>query len=202
MHHQTEELSSTRDKILETALKLFSKKGYLGATTREIAREAGIAEVTLFRYFPSKETLFEEMINKYSFLPQLRGLLPEIMGMAYENALKVVAERFLDALMLRKDIIKIMQSEIQRYPEKIHKIYIAFIDEGYRTIASYFSAMQKKGVLRNFDTEFAARAFCGMFFSYFNVEELLMRRKYRKSGDLDAKIIGAFVDIFVRGTTK
>ena len=202
MHHQTEDLSTTRDKILETALKLFSKEGYLGATTREIAKEAGIAEVTLFRYFPSKENLFEQTINKYSFLPQLRGLLPEIMDIPYESALKAVAERFLDTLMLRKDCIRIMNSEIQRYPEKIHKTYLAFLDEVYRTIASYFSAMQKKGVLRNFDTEFAARAFFGMFFSYFNVEELLMRRKYRKSTDLDKRIIDAFVDIFAKGTVK
>ena len=48
----------TRDKILEAALFLFSKKGYLGATTKEIAKEAGIAELTLFRHFASKEKLF------------------------------------------------------------------------------------------------------------------------------------------------
>ncbi|MRR37946.1 TetR family transcriptional regulator, partial [bacterium] len=30
----------TRDKILDAALKLFSQKGYLGAITREIAKEA------------------------------------------------------------------------------------------------------------------------------------------------------------------
>lgn len=200
--HPVEELNLTRVRILDAALKLFSKEGYLGATTREIAREAGIAEVTLFRYFPSKEKLFEQVINKYSFLPQLKGLLPEVMGMPYEGALKVIAERFLETLMLRKDMIKIMHSEIQRYPEKIHKIYLAFIDEGYKTIASYFSIMQKKGMLRDFDTEFAARAFLGMFFSYFNVEEILMRRKYRRPDDLNTRIISSFVDIFARGTMK
>lgn len=198
--HQKEELYPTRDKIVETALRLFSSEGYLGATTREIAREAGVAEVTLFRHFPSKEKLFEETLKTNSFLPELRELLPEIMDMPYESALRVIAKRFLDTLMRRKEIIKIMQVEMQRYPQKIHKIYHAFTDEVFKVLALYFSDMQKKGVLREFDTEFAARAFFGMFFAYFNLEELLMRKKYRDNG-IEAAI-KAYVDIFAKGTVK
>ena len=195
-----EELHTTKGKIVEAALKLFSKEGYLGATTREIAREAGVAEVTLFRYFPSKENLFEETLKAHSFLPELRGLLPEVMEMSYERALCVIAKRFIETLLRRKDHIKIMQAEMQRYPEKIHKIYHDFCDEVYKVLALYLSMMQKKGVLREFDTEFAARAFFGMFFSYFNAEEFLMRKKYRAS-ELDTTI-SAYVDIFARGTVK
>ena len=66
----------TRDRILDAALKLFSQKGFLGATTRGIARDAGVAEVTLFRHFGSKEKLFEEVIRGYSFLPAMKGILP------------------------------------------------------------------------------------------------------------------------------
>lgn len=191
---------TTREKILETALKLFSEKGYLGATTKKIAKEAGLAEVTLFRHFASKEKLFEEVINKGSFLPALKGLMPEIRDMPYEDALIRIAGRFLEILHLRKDLIKIMQSEFRRYPEKIHEIYHAFIDEIFRTLASYFNAMQKKGILTKFNTEAAARAFLGMFFSYFNAQELMMRSKYRDM-DIEATI-KEYVKIFARGTLK
>lgn len=194
------ETNPTRAKILETALKLFSKKGYLGATTREIAKEAGIAEVTLFRYFPSKEMLFEEMLKSHSFLPELRELLPEIADMPYERALTVIAKGFLDTLMRRKDIIRIMQAEMQRYPEKIHKSYNAFVQEVFKVLALYFNAMQKKGILRQFDSELAARAFFGMLFSYFNAEEFFMRKKYSTVA-LEVTI-SAYVDIFARGTAK
>lgn len=191
---------TTREKILETALKLFSEKGYLGATTKEIAKKAGIAEVTLFRHFPSKELLFEEVINTDSFLPALKGLMPEIENMPYEDALVRIAARFLEILHLRKDFIKIMQSELRRYPEKIHEIYHAFIDEIYRTLASYFNDMQGKGILTNFNTESGARAFLGMFFSYFNAQELMMRKKYR---DMNTdETIKEYVKIFSRGTLK
>ncbi len=191
---------STKNKILETSLKLFSKKGYLGATTKEIAKDAGIAEITLFRHFPSKEKLFEDVINAYSFLPILKGLIPEISKMPHEKALAVIAKRFLDTLDSRKEMIQIMHSEVRRYPEKIYKIYHGFIDETIRTLASYFNEMCKKGLLREFDTESGARAFLGMFFSYFNAKEFHMLKKYRNI-DTD-KIIKEFVDIFLRGTLK
>ncbi|MCF6149780.1 MAG: TetR/AcrR family transcriptional regulator [Candidatus Kuenenia sp.] len=200
MSSQQEDLTTTREIILETALKLFSKKGYLGTTTREIAKKAGTAEVTIFRHFTSKEKLFEEVINKHSFLPALQGLLPEVAEMPYTEALTVIAKRFLDTLTIRKDIIKIMHSEIQRYPEKIHKIYHAFIDEIFKTLASYFTTMQKKGILRELHSEVAARAFLGMIFSYFDAEEFLIRKKYRI--DNSDTIIKEFVDIFASGTIK
>jgi AcrR family transcriptional regulator len=192
--------SLTRDRILESALRLFSKKGYLGATTKDIAKGAGIAEVTLFRHFPSKERLFEQVINTYSFLPVLRGLIPEISEMPYERALAVIARRFLDTINSRKDMIRIMHSEMRRYPQKIYKIYYDFLDEIIKTLASYFHKMQKKNILRKFNSESGARAFLGVFFSYFNAKEFHMFKKYK---DMNTdKIIKEFVDIFLRGTLK
>ncbi len=47
-----------RKKIMEAALKIFSKKGYSPAAIDEVAREAGIAKGTLYLYFQDKEDLF------------------------------------------------------------------------------------------------------------------------------------------------
>jgi AcrR family transcriptional regulator len=191
---------NTRGRLLKTGLKLFSKKGYLGTTTKEIARDAGIAEVTLFRHFSSKEKLFEEVINTSSFLPTLKGLLPEIERLPYEEGLMVIARKFLDTLTLRKNLIRIMHSEIPHYPDKIQRIYHALIDEVWKTLASYFTEMQRRGVVRMFDAELSARAFLGIFFSYFNAENFLMHKKYRRSNrDM---IVREFVSLFARGTIK
>src|SRR3972149_3207884 len=96
--------SDTYKKILEATLKLISQKGYLGTTTREIAREAGVTEVTLFRHFGSKERLFEEVLNRYSFLPRLKELLPELEANSfdYEDALRTIGMRFFETLKERK----------------------------------------------------------------------------------------------------
>jgi len=190
----------TKVRILEAALRAFSEKGYLGATTREIAGKAGVAELTLFRHFTSKEKLFEEVIRNYSFLPALKGLLPEIAEMTYKGALTMIAVRFLKTLDARKEMIQIMHSEMHRYPGKVHKVYHAFIDGLIETLASYFTSMQKKRTLKTFDAEAGARAFLGMFFSFFNVQELMMRKRYR-SVDTD-RTVKEFVKIFIEGTAR
>jgi AcrR family transcriptional regulator len=50
-----------RDRILEAAARVYALHGYRGSTTRLIANEAGVNEVTLFRTFGSKDSLFEEL---------------------------------------------------------------------------------------------------------------------------------------------
>lgn len=190
----------TKDKILESALRLFSKKGYLGATTKEIAKEAGIAEVTLFRHFPSKAELFEDTIKSYSFLFTLKGMLPELKEMDYRDALAEIARRFLNKLSERKDLIRIMQAERHLYPSKVREIYHNFIGEIFKTLASYFTDLQGRKVLTDFNPEFGARAFLGMFFSYFNAREFLMRKRYRFADD--NMVIEEFVNIFVNGTLR
>jgi AcrR family transcriptional regulator len=190
---------STRERILEAGLRVFSKKGYLGATTKEIASEAEIAEVTLFRQFSSKEKLFEEVIHSYMFLPTLKGLLPELRGMDYPDALSEIARRFLARLSERRELIQIMNSEVRLYPSKVKEIYHNFVDEVFKTLASYFKEMQGKGVLREFHHELGARAFLGMFFSYFNAWEFLLQRKYSL---INETVLKEYVDLFVTGTLR
>jgi AcrR family transcriptional regulator len=53
----------TRTAILNAAVQVFSQHGFRGSTTRRIADAAEVNEVTLFRYFGSKEALLQEAIN-------------------------------------------------------------------------------------------------------------------------------------------
>jgi AcrR family transcriptional regulator len=48
----------TRRRIAETAHRLFGERGFDGVTVAEVARQAEVAEATLFNYFPTKEDLF------------------------------------------------------------------------------------------------------------------------------------------------
>ena len=52
-----------RQRILEAAARVYSQHGFRGATTRLIAQEADVNEVTLFRTFGSKEALIEEAMR-------------------------------------------------------------------------------------------------------------------------------------------
>jgi AcrR family transcriptional regulator len=191
---------STKEKILESALRLFSQKGYLGTATREIARDAGVAEVTVFRHFSTKERLLEEVFQKYSFLPDLKNILPEVSNLDYREALSIIVKSFLNSLFLRKEMIKIIKSEIFTYPEPVIAFYQTFLDELYKTLASYFENMQRKGHLREFDPKLGARALLGMIFSFFEVEECILNKEGSQK-DYD-RVIKEFIEIFIRGTQK
>jgi AcrR family transcriptional regulator len=54
---------STKEKILEAALEVFSDKGYHVATVDEIAEHAGLGKGTVYRYFANKEALFHELVR-------------------------------------------------------------------------------------------------------------------------------------------
>ncbi|MBD0354642.1 MAG: helix-turn-helix transcriptional regulator, partial [Rubrobacteraceae bacterium] len=47
-----------RDQILDGARRVFLRDGFAGASTDDIAAEAGVSKRTLYAYYPSKEDLF------------------------------------------------------------------------------------------------------------------------------------------------
>jgi outer membrane protein TolC len=53
----------TKQHLLEAALRVYGESGFRGATTRRIAEEAGVNEVTLFRLFGSKSALIMEALE-------------------------------------------------------------------------------------------------------------------------------------------
>ncbi|GAB2907899.1 TetR/AcrR family transcriptional regulator [Nonomuraea fastidiosa] len=81
----------TRQRIAETALRLFAEHGYDAVTVNEIAEAAGVAKVTLFAYFPSKESLVLDQIkddyaavvrNRPEGMPPLGALREHFRGIA------------------------------------------------------------------------------------------------------------------------
>jgi AcrR family transcriptional regulator len=51
-----------RKAIVTAAVPLFARNGFAGATTRELAAAAGVSEALLFRHFPSKQSLYREIL--------------------------------------------------------------------------------------------------------------------------------------------
>ncbi len=64
--HYIQSVDDTRDRILDAAHGLFARYGFKGATTRRIAAEAGVNEVTLFRQFACKDDLLREAVERQS----------------------------------------------------------------------------------------------------------------------------------------
>jgi len=56
-------VAQRKQEILEAALNVFSKKGFDGSRTKEIAVEAGVSEATVFKYFPTKQNILSSLIR-------------------------------------------------------------------------------------------------------------------------------------------
>jgi AcrR family transcriptional regulator len=68
--------AETKEEILKAAVKVFSKYGYSGSTTKKIAESAGISEGTIYNYFKNKHDLLLHIIKNY--FNQIRKTLQEI----------------------------------------------------------------------------------------------------------------------------
>ena len=62
----SKEPEARKQEILETAMKLFAEKGYEKTSISDIAKEIGVAQGLCYRYFPSKDILFQTAVNEYA----------------------------------------------------------------------------------------------------------------------------------------
>nr|WP_295159941.1 TetR/AcrR family transcriptional regulator [uncultured Methanobrevibacter sp.] len=55
----------TKDKIMDVSIDLFSKYGYDGVSVRQIAREVGIRESSIYNHYSSKQDILKAILNYY-----------------------------------------------------------------------------------------------------------------------------------------
>jgi len=190
---------STRQRIIEAAYTLFSEKGYHATSTREIAKAASVSEVTLFRKFGNKETLFKEVLNSKSIIPDLLDAVKKIEQSNLEDVLFSLAKKFYNTLVSKKKFIMITFSEINKYSEKIidiHQKIITQLDDFLVNIfLKYLDNDNKKS-----DLKILVMAFRGMIFDLFLTNEIFLRKKNLKSNIND--ILLSYVKIILNSLNK
>ncbi len=91
-----------RKELLNKCFDIFAEKGYSSVTMREIGSEIGVSTGTLYHYFPSKESLFEQLIEYLSYEDTKEEALAEL-GNPPTLAKKV--EKLMDYLSQNEDYI-------------------------------------------------------------------------------------------------
>ncbi len=187
----------TRGRILQAASKLIIAQGYARTTTRAIATEAGVNEVTLFRHFGSKENLFHEMVETYSDLPRMEFAMLAQAGDDYRQAMRQVGRIFMQVMMARSDVIRLILCEASHFPE-IRNIMAQNPRRLRQALAAYLQSQMDAGRVRKQTPELCAQAFFGMFFSYGILRHVL--EEDPASEKTLEEVVDDFVDIFVNGT--
>lgn len=96
---------TTRQKLCEAAIELFSNEGYDGVTTKKIAEVAGVSEMTLFRHFGSKNNLFQDAYDSYLYQPNFESLFESGLKGDLEKDLLRIGHVYFDVLSMNRSLI-------------------------------------------------------------------------------------------------
>lgn len=120
-----EQAAATRQKLLESAQKLFAENGYKGTSVRTINRSVNLADGLLYHYFPGgKKEIFQAVVveNVRQILESLNreNLLEKFVTMPLEEVLEVYYCSFINVISEHLDIIRILfkENEVREFVSK------------------------------------------------------------------------------------
>lgn len=159
----------TKERIVEAAIDLFSKKGFEAVSMQDIAREVGIKKASIYSHFESKEQLMDTILQHfmYEFSRPAKldygnaGLLKAngFEGIMY-NGWQEYARRMKDPTMQK--IFRIINFE-QHRNKAIRDFYIRLIMEGpIESWEELFSRMVENKVFKQCDPKMMALEFYGV----------------------------------------
>ena len=161
-----------RQQILTAATQLFSRQGFDGTTTREIARQAGVNEAIIFRHFTSKEELHWVVASGQTtaWAECLHQRLRSFTRT--RNALEGLAEILLDRRQDDGAFTRLVLFSALRNGELSRKFVHKHLSESLDLISDYIRAGMKQGWLREIDPVIGARAFVAMVAGQHLMQEL------------------------------
>lgn len=135
----------TRKRIMKIALNLFSEQGYYSTTTKEIAKQAGINEITLFRHFGTKENLFQETTDQYVKAIDIKNEISRLKKQDFEESIIEIARDYLEFCFQNEKLYKIQMrlTDDERDFVKL-KLSRGFAYE----LCDYFKMLKDKGDIK------------------------------------------------------
>ncbi len=187
----------TKTKILDAALELFSERGFRGTTTKAIAELASVNEVTLFRYFESKEGIFMAMIDREADVRMEIASQDFSPSGDVEEDLAMVGSIIMKGMLNKAGLFRLLVLEIDRFPEIWEHIGTVPL-QGIRMLSQYFDKAKKQGLVRtDIESEVMAMTFFSFLFRILVVNAFFGEDRFMKIDRGNA--MQQFVRIFVNG---
>jgi len=96
-----------REKILETAMRLFATQGYSTTSLAQVAKEAHVSKALIFWHFENKETLFRDAVQR-TLEPYLINVLDDLEGLAEDDQLRRLIEEYYAFVAKHPDSVKLV----------------------------------------------------------------------------------------------
>ncbi len=171
--------ANKHSKIIQAATKVFAKKGFFNARISDIAKEAKVADGTIYLYFNNKYdiliSVFEEEIG--SLIEQVKKLL------ATENdprkMLEIFAKKHLTVMKKNKNLAEVIQIELRQSAKLIKDYRNNKFSEYINIISSIIKLGQEQSIYRSsIQPGIAKRAFFGALDEISRIWTVGMTTKY------------------------
>ena len=138
--------NSTRQRLINAAIELFTTQGVTETTTRQIAELAKVNEVTLFRQFGNKHGLLLAVISESAVFQELGESLRQQANQAgtVYQALKNYASDRLQALEKFPDLVRSVVGEAGNYPIENRIALGRSLNQANRHVAEYLAAVMER----------------------------------------------------------
>lgn len=190
------EKENTEEKIIAATFNIVQKEGVQKATTKKIAAEAGVNEVTIFRKFENKKNLIEATKDYYmtKLLSRLEETFDYDEDESIEDYLKHCFHGILDFSQEDINIIRVAMQEIKGETDK--KLLISHItDTIINKMEEFFKLQLEKGVIKNVNS----KAISVMCFSII-FQSTILWQIYGNNADIDSDIFADdYLDIIFNG---
>jgi len=174
-------LQSTRDKLLQAALRVFAAKGYWAASTREIARRARVNQVTLFRLFGGKARLYTAVVKhlaaQIDFQAEFADRLNQLPALEGSNFIQVAIETISEAMFQNPAFYKTILYAVLRNDARAIKTMWRVLDPAYTLLARHIDHGIRDQRLRKVDAVAAARLVVAAALHHYQVYELHRGKK-------------------------
>ena len=141
-----------REQIMEAALRVFAKKGFAGASNKDVADEAGITPGLIYHYFESKEALLKAIYQERSPVNIVRAMPEQILALPPDQFLRFVVQHMLTGVEDEKflPLLRLYLPEAIFHPE-LAPFMTAIIAQGSQFMEGYLAARMESGELRKVD---------------------------------------------------
>ena len=154
-------VSARREQILEAATRVFAEKGFRRATTREVAREAGVSEGTIYNYFEDKDALLMAIMDGLNETERRAEDFEEGLATDFGGFVQAYLHRRMALIWENREVFRVVLSEMlvdaglrQRYLREV-------VEPTMRIGEENFGSMVKKGGTWTTDAALATRVTAG-----------------------------------------
>jgi TetR/AcrR family transcriptional regulator len=155
-----------REQLIQVAVDLFSRKGFKGTTTREIAAAAGVNEAIIFRHFETKEHLYTAIIDRKVNSPDTAEWVAGLRSAMDRNDDEAVIRQLIGAIISAHKCDPKFERLMQYAALEGNEIALRHMRQVTASIVgvfrSYFRRRQKQGRLRAFGPDVALAAIIGL----------------------------------------